>query len=99
MAGSHHAEPHAEAAAGTRPIPATKSAGAAMHIISSRGEPRTACPRGDRPAPRPTSVPVAELGVMMALEINTSQCRVVVAALTDAGFVVMRLVKVVGLSI
>jgi hypothetical protein len=27
---------------------------------------------------------VAEPGVMMALEINTTQCRVVVAALTDA---------------
>ena len=35
---------------------------------------------------------------MMALEIYTSQCGVAAAALTDAGFVEMRLVKVAGLS-
>jgi hypothetical protein len=32
---------------------------------------------------------------MMASEINTSQCRVAAAALTDAGFVELRLLTVV----
>ena len=47
-----------------------------------------------------TSVPVAGPGVMMTLEISTSRCGdQCVVAHTDAGFVKLRLVKVVGLRI
>ena len=46
-----------------------------------------------------TSVPVAEPGARMVLQIGTSQSRVIVAALTDVGFVELRLVKVVGLRV
>jgi hypothetical protein len=42
---------------------------------------------------------MAEPGVMIALEMNTSHCGVVVAPLTDAGLVEMRLLKGAGPSI
>ena len=45
------------------------------------------------------SVPVAEPGVMIALEINTCNAGVALAAPTDAGLVEMRLLKVVGPSV
>src|SRR5205823_6213607 len=65
----------------------------------ARPHPQRHCQLPEDSAQAPMSVPVAEPGVMIALEINTCSAGVALAALTDAGLVEMRLLKVVGPSI
>jgi len=69
-----------------------------IKVSTLSGEPRRA-PSQLSPG-RPARASVCSLagpGVMMALEINTSQMRGCRAALTDAGLGEVRFVKVVGL--
>src|SRR5262245_23579895 len=70
-------------------LPAWRSPGSCVWHGSGTASSPGAVPRAR------TSVPVAEPGVRMVLEIDTSRCRVVVAALTDTELVEMRLLKVV----